>query len=337
MTKTLKELSKEIGYSLGTVSRAINDKKSVSESTKKKILEELEKRGYQPNRIAQSLVNQQSHLIGVILPDISNGFFSSITRYLEHALESAGYHMLLFNTDWNTDSEKDKILLAQANQVDGIILKPVSTTKRFKRLLSVPTVLISQEYDDSISWIDIDNFGTGYQAAQHLIACGYKKMAFVSCYPDNNISYVKRRNGFLNALQENNISIPSEYITSCMPGISEGYKKMAELFALPDPPDSVFCLDDFNAFGFLSYANEHGINIPEDFGIIGCNDTEFAKMSQINLTTISHSLPQMAASAVSTIINMIEQKDNWNNQRIVLTPSFIYRSTTKAPKHIKNP
>ena len=308
MSKTLKELSKEIGYSLGTVSRAINDKKNVSESTKKKILEELEKRGYQPNRIAQSLVNQQSHLIGVVLPDISNGFFSSITRYLEHALEAAGYHMLLFNTDWNTDIEKDKILLAQANQVDGIILKPISTTKRFKKFLSVPTVLISQEYDDSISWVDIDNFATGYQAANHLISCGYKRLAFVSCYPDTNISYVKRKNGFIKALQDNGFSIPDEYITSCMPGIFEGCKKAEELFSLPTPPDAVFCLDDFNAFGFLSYANDHNINIPDDFGLIGCNDTEFAKMSQVNLTTISHSLPQMAASAVSTIINMIEQK-----------------------------
>ena len=147
MAKTLKEISAELGYSFGTVSRAINNKKGVSEKTRKKILEELNKLGYQPNRIAQSLAKQHSHLIGVILPDISNGFFSTITLYLEEALESAGYHMLLFNTGWDTEVEKNKILLAQANQVDGIILKPISTNPKFKQAITAPTVLISQEYD----------------------------------------------------------------------------------------------------------------------------------------------------------------------------------------------
>ena len=80
MAKTLKEISAELGYSFGTVSRAINNKKGVSEKTRKKILEELNKLGYQPNRIAQSLAKQHSHLIGVILPDISNGFFSTQIR-----------------------------------------------------------------------------------------------------------------------------------------------------------------------------------------------------------------------------------------------------------------
>lgn len=329
MAKTLKEISAELGYSFGTVSRAINNKKGVSEKTRKKILEELNKLGYQPNRIAQSLAKQHSHLIGVILPDISNGFFSTITLYLEEALESAGYHMLLFNTGWDTEVEKNKILLAQANQVDGIILKPISTNPKFKQAITAPTVLISQEYDDSLSWIDIDNFQTGYMATKQLISCGYERIAFISCFPSSNIAYARRRDGYISALREHNLPISEDYITFCMPGIEAGYNKMKEFFNMPLPPDAVFCCDDVNSLGCLSFARRHAIKIPDDFGIIGCNDTEFSALPQIDLTTISHSLRQMASTASNMIINMIERNDEWQIQKTVFSPKIIIRSTIR--------
>lgn len=329
MAKTLKEISAELGYSFGTVSRAINNKKGVSEETRKKILQELDRLGYQPNRIAQSLVKQRSHLIGVILPDISNAFFSSLTLHLEEALESAGYHMLLFNTRWDTEIEKNKIQLAQANQVDGIIIKPVSTNSQFKKLLSVPTVLISQEYDDSLSWIDIDNFQTGYIATKQLISCGYKRIAFISCHPSNNIAYLKRCDGYIQALKEHGLPIRDDYITSCIPSIESGYNKMRDFFNMSEKPDAIFCCDDINAYGCLSYAKQHSINIPEDFGIIGCNDTVFTAFPLIDLTSISHSLPQMTSIATNMMVNLIEQSDKWSVQKTVIAPKMIYRSTIR--------
>lgn len=329
MKKTLKEISNELGYSFGTVSRAINNKKGVSEKTRLKILSALNDMNYQPNRIAQSLAKQRSNLIGVILPDISNGFFSTLMRYLEEALESVNYHMLLFNTDWDTESEQSKISLAQANQVDGIILKPIYSNNKFKKYLKVPTVLISQEYDDSLSWVDIDNFQAGYLAAKHLINCGYKRIAFISCFPESNMAYIKRRDGYIHALNESGLIISDDFITFCMPGIESGYEKAKELFSLPVPPDAAFFCDDFNAFGCLAYAKDHSIQIPSEFGITGCNDTVFSSLPQLYLTSISQSLEQMALSAVTMITNMIDCQNQWHNQKIILSPSIICRSSTK--------
>ncbi len=326
--KTLKEVSQELGYSMGTVSRAINNKKGVSETTRKEILAALDNIGYRPNRLAQGLVKKQSHFIGVIVPDFSNDFLGYIVHTIEEELEAMDYHMLLFSTDWNSEIEKQKIQLALSNQVDGIIIKPVSTKSINFDNLPVPVVLASQTYTDKYSWIDIDNVHGGNLATEHLLKCGYKKICFVGL-PSSDLIYKDRLKGYTNALEAYNIPVSEDYIFYCDPNIQAGYELMNELLKLPEMPDAAFCCDDAIALGLMSCASDHGISIPDDFGLVGFNDTDISKLPQINLTTIYQPKSNIGRFSVQMLLNMIDSKEPLLPQKMILSPSLQIRSTTR--------
>ncbi len=322
---SLKEAAKEIGYSAGTVSRAINHRKGVSEKTRKEILDALEKIGYQPNRIAQSLVRRKSNLIAVIVPDFANDFLGSIVKIIEEALEKLGYHMLLFSTDWNLKSEKEKIQLALSNQVDGIIIKPATHDVKHIEKLDVPVVLVSQTYHGNISSVDIDNKKVAYDATKYLLELGYKRIAFVSSI-SSNIIYRLRHEGYVEALRDSDIQY--DYFFESKNKLEYSYDLMRDVVAHPDKIDAAFCCDDYFAVGMMAYAKDHNIRVPEEMGIIGFNNTIISKLSQIDMTTISQPIEQIGQYAVRMMIDLIDS-DEASIQKITLSSTLIPRSTTK--------
>lgn len=324
--RTLETISKELGYSLGTVSRAINNKKGVSEKTRKKILDALDEMGYQPNRLAQSLVKQHSKLIGVIVPTFANDFLGSIATIIEQTLEARGYHMILFSTNWNVEEERQKIQLALANQVDGIIIKPVSSREKHLEKVPVPLVFVSQTHKNNSNWVDIDNKKISYEATEHLIKCDYKRIAFIESV-SSDITYTSRYEGYLEAIKKHGLSYSKSY--KCGNSIEHGYELMKKILAEDEIPDSVFCCDDYFGAGILACVDEHGISVPNDFGIVGFNNSIISQLSRMNMTTISQPKTQLAQYAVQMIINLIEAEEPLEAQRIVLSASLIERNTTR--------
>lgn len=324
--QTIKSISKELGYSTATISRVINNKKGVSDQTRRMIIDAMNQLGYQPNRIAQSLVKKRSKTIGVIVPDFANDFLGSIVNTIEDALEAQGYSMLLFSTNWNIESEKKKIQLALQSQVDGIILKPISTKTNHFKHLPVPTVLVSQTYSSDSNWVDIDNKKAGILATEHLIKCGYKKIAFIGENP-HNIIYTDRYEGYCEALKKYGME-PMEAFY-CKNSIDAGYKLIDDLSKDPTPPDALFSCDDTYAIGAMVWANDNNISVPDDFGIVGFNNSTISRLPQIDLTTISQPKEQIGHYAVQMLIYMIKSKESQAPQKIILSPELVIRSTTR--------
>lgn len=323
----ISSIAKELGYSTATISRVVNNKKGVGEKTREQILDAIGKMGYRPNRIAQSLAQKRSKIIGVIVPDFANDFLGSIVNTIEQTLESLGYRILLFSTNWNIDSEKEKIQLAIESQVDGIILKPTSTKAKHFNNLPVPVVLVSQTYNNSISWVDIDNKEAGLIGTEHLIVCGYKKIAFIGETPSNLI-YTKRYEGYKKALEQHGLEPLKPFY--CKNSIDAGYDLINSLHESNNLPDAVFCSDDNNAIGLMAWALDHKISIPDDLGIVGFNNSTMSKLPQINLTTISQPKEQIGRYAVQSLIDIINYlPKKAMPQRIVLSPNLIKRATTR--------
>lgn len=336
---TIKDVAEQLGYSVGTISRALNGKKGVSEQTRRKILAEMESMGYESNKL---LSPNQSHentvslavspkIIAAIIPDISNSFFGQIIRSFENALEQLGYHTLLMDSSWSAEREAELLQIAQASNVAGILLKPVSSNVSLMKPIHLPCVMINQEYSDDFTWVDIDNFYAGYLGTEHLILGGCKSIAFINGSPDNVILR-KRIAGYKAALCDYNLPYYKNMVINSPHSIDDGYKAAEILFRDNPSIDAFFCCDDLHAIGAMAYLRDRGLSIPEDVAVIGFNDSEFSRLPQIELTSISQPTEQIGILSAQMLVNIISSQENglqWFPQRSLLTPNLEIRKTTR--------
>ena len=323
------DIAKLVGYSTGTVSRAINNRPDISEKTRRKILKTMEEVGYRPNVIAQSLASSQTHTVALIIPNNTTPFLSSIALAIDRELYSKNYDMVLSNTYWDPEIEWQKLMFSEAKCVDGIILKPCNENVERYHSLRIPIIIISHTCKDNSSFIDIENDRVGYIAAKHLLDCGYTRIAFIG--GERNTSVVQQRfKGFMCALQERNILFEPTFAKYGDYSIECGYNNMNALMTLPTPPDAVFACSDTIALGVFQTSIEKGIDVPEQLGIVGVNNDEVGALPYVSLTTVDQSVTKMGELAARMMIEQIENGDEWKPQKVLLYPELIVRSTTRA-------
>lgn len=336
---TIKDVADKLGYSVGTISRALNGKKGVSEQTRKKIFAEMEAMGYESDKLLPPVTEEEQNesliaepkIIAAIIPDISNSFFGQIIRSFENALEQLGFHTLLMDSNWSTDREAELLRIAQSSNVSGILFKPVSSNVSLLKPINIPCVMINQEYSDDFSWVDIDNFYAGYIGTEHLILGGGKKIAFIKGSPDN-IVLRKRIAGYKAALSDYGLSYDKELVISSTHSIETGYSAAEQLLNQCPDIDSIFCCDDLHAIGAMACVQKHGLSIPNDISIVGFNDSEMAKLPQVELTSISQPTEQIGILSAQMLANIIDgekKKMKWFPQKSLLTPKLIVRKTTR--------
>ncbi len=325
---TIKDIAKATGTSYTTVSRALNGKAGVSKKTREYVLIEAKKMGYSQNAIARNLVMKKTNTIGLIVPDITNPFFAEISFAVEHYAIERGYSVILSNTIWNSKIEKKRLDLMLSNRVDGIIIKNADDTINFDYTsLGRPVILLSSGMENVVSSVDYDDIEGGFLATEHLIRCGYKRIAFIggeklSC------AFKFRHAGYEKALKQYGFDINPDYVKHGNFTIDCGDRLASELFKMEKRPDATVCLNDMVAFGAVQAALRHGIKIPDEFGVIGYDDIYFSGLSQIQLTTISQSSLSMGKMAAEILINEIESSE-YNPTKILLTPTLKVRNTTR--------
>ncbi len=329
MTITIKDIAKELNVSYSAVSRALNAKPGVSEKTRKRILATADKMGYQPNYLARGLVNKVSNTLGVIIPDILNPFFAEITKGIMETANNFGYDILLCVTGWEGKKEKEYIKTLQEKRVDGIILKS-SKDKKNERFedIKVPYILLeSWPTNSKCSYIEVDNEKGGYMAATHLLDCGYENIAFIGGKKES-YSNRQRLEGFQRAFKERHKNSDNFSVFFGNFGMSSGYELARKLFNSRDKVDAIFAGNDIIALGVLQCANELGIKIPDELGVIGFDNISYARLPQIQLTTIHQPKYALGKIVLETLIDEIRAKEQRIIKRITLEPDLIVRKTT---------
>lgn len=325
---TIEDIARVVGCAPGTVSRALNHRKGVREETRARIVEVAEQMGYQPNAIAQSLVSKQSHVIALIVPDITEPILSSIALAADAYLFEHGYTMLLCNTGYDVEQERKKLAYVGQRRVDGLLVRPCRDEVESVVQLGLPTVLVSQSYDGPLSYIDIENETAGYLGTKHLLERGYRRIAFLGGPPLNHVRL--RYQGYQRALREYGLPVEPSYCWNGEYTIEGGYRAMSAFQALPEIPDAVFTCNDRTAIGVLRRAQESGLSVPDELGIIGFNDDEEAAWPQINLTTVRQPVQYMGGLAAKILLEQIEQGGSAMPQKIQIYPQIIERGTTRA-------
>lgn len=342
MPTTLKDIAKATGLSTTTVSLVLNGKPNRISKEKAQLVEETAKRmDYHPNRLAVGLIKHVTHTVGLILPDITNVFFSEVAKGLEDILQDNGYNLLLCNSNDKHKLELANISMMSNHFVDGLVIVMSSETigpkekqtfealRRMKR----PIVLIDCFNENGgFSTISIDNFKASFLAVEYLITLGHRRIACI-CGPLGLKTNDDRLRGYTAALQKHNISYDEQLIYEGDFRYQSGYDAVPAL--LPNRPSVFLCLNDMMAYGAMNALMNLNIKVPEEISVMGFDDIFFSQITTVPLTVICQPAYEMGHKAGEVILG--EMSAHKSPQQIVFAPTIKVRKSTQKIKVIEEP
>ncbi|RZS97321.1 LacI family DNA-binding transcriptional regulator [Cecembia calidifontis] len=334
---TIKDIARELNVSSSTVSRALKDYPGISFETKKKVKDLAEKLNYRPNAIALSLRKSKSFTIGVIIPEVVHFFFSTVISGIEEVAFKNGYNVILCQTNEKLEREINCVETMLSNQIDGLLVSYSKETTDFSHFINLIDMEIPVVFFDRIPNIKnavnvtVNDFSGGYQATKHLIDQGYRRIAHLAG-PSNLAISKKRKEGYLAALSDSGISIDENLIVECpSANEKESFEICLRLFKDPiNRPDAIFAHHDIVAAGAMMAIKSLGLRIPEDIGVVGFSNWQFASMIDPPLTSVLQPGIQIGEKATKILLEMIQNKDI-NHQEIsnvVLDTELLIRKSS---------
>jgi LacI family transcriptional regulator len=331
---TIYDIAQQLSLSSATVSRALQNNPSINKNTRKKIQDTAKQLGYRHNTFASSLRKQKTNTIGVIVHELNSNFITSVLAGIEKITTEAGYDIIIAHSSESHEKEAANALNLFHKRVDGLIASLAFTTKgldhyKFFEEKGIPLVFFDrvEEKSDSIKVI-IDNYKCGYEATQHLIEQGCKKIVLVTANLKRNV-YAQRHKGYMDALFDHNIPFKKELVL--IKDLSEqcGVEAAMEIIKMKPLPDGAFITNDFSAAVCMQTLKENGVRIPGDIAIVGFNNDAISKIVEPQLTTIHYPGSDMGEIAARSLINHLRGISNIRRtQTIVVRSELIVRKSS---------
>lgn len=327
----IQDVAKLAEVSTATVSRALATPERVSPEARARVLEAIARTGYVPNPAARTLRSQKTYMVLVVLPDLSNTFFSKILRGIEETLFEAGYGMIISDLDGSPEKEAHFAAFTAAGRVDGAILLNGHLFGQSREgegkpaRITIPLVALCEAIPGAdIPQIEIDNRAAASRMAQHLASLGHRRIAYVSG-PTSNILERERFQGFKDGLAaaglpfDPSLVIPGDYTIEA--GVTAGQ----DLVARSTRPTAVFCTSDEMAIGLMRTLFSAGLKVPEDISVAGFDDIEFAAVAEPSLTTIHQPRRELGQAAASALIDLLQGRSS--SKRIRLETELVIRDS----------
>jgi DNA-binding LacI/PurR family transcriptional regulator len=335
MFPTLKDIAERAGVHSSTVSRVLGGKENllITEETRQRILAVAKELNYQPNHLARAFRLKKTQTIGLIIPDISNPFFSGIAHSIEKASSSAEYNLVVCNTDEKQDKEIHLVHTLLSRGIDGLILAPVQN--RYQHIQDLcnknfPLVLIDRCFENIDTNVVIsDNEHAAYQAVVHLAKLGHHRIGFVS--GRKNIYTIQQRySGYKKAVTdyhlEGDTSLTSENgFTS-----KSGFESTLKLLSIESPPTALLISGNLITVGAMQAIMEKGLLVPDEISIIGFTDFICSPFWIAPLTTITHPLEEMGKKAFATLLERMQAEKPLPNAKVVVKTKLTIRKSVKA-------
>ena len=299
---TLKDVARESGLTVTTVSRVLNNRGYISDSARKKVDEAVKKLNYRPNELARSLQNKSSNTIGVIVPHIRHPYFSEMISNLENEANKAGYKIILCNSKCIDEKEREYIDMCTSNRVAGIILFSDNVLVKDLAGLNIPVITMERLLDGGTASIECDNRQGGMLAAEKLIERGCRKLLHLgSINRGVSMPADMRAEGFREVCEAKQISY-LEVMTEEVQFNDMDYSEMLEQTLREHSEiDGVFASSDVIAIQTLQVCHKLGIAVPGQIKVIGFDDAYVASLAIPQLTTVHQPIREMAALAVSLL------------------------------------
>lgn len=332
MNITIYDVAREANVSMATVSRVVNGNPNVKPTTRKKVLEVIDRLGYRPNAVARGLASKKTTTVGVIIPDISSIFFAELARGIEDIATMYKYNIILSNSDQNMDKEMHLLNTMLGKQVDGIVFMGGNITPElvaeFERS-PVPIVLAgSIEESEKIPSVNIDFERAVYDSVQDFIERGHKQIAFVIGPLHEPKNLEKKLKGYRSALEEAGIAYNEDLVIEGDYTYDSGLEAFEKISEVENRPTAIVVGSDEMALGVVHGAQDKGFNVPEDFEVISSDNTRLSLMVRPQLTTIVQPLYDIGAVAMRLLTKYMNKESVADN--IVVLPHRIeHRNSTK--------
>ncbi len=331
---TIYDIAKALNLSAATISRGLKGHRSISEETKKRILEKAEELGYRSNTFASNLRKKKTNTIGVIIPRMNSNFVSSVLAAVEKVANDYAYNVIISQS---IESQTKEMMNAQTMfdyRVDGLLVSLAYDTTDIKHLdkfikNKIPTIFFDRVTDsDVIPSIVIDNFKNGYDLTQHLIAQGCKHIMHITGNQKRNV-YKDRFEGYKHALTEGGIPFTDDLLVVGELNEQAGIQAAEAILKRPTLPDGIFFANDICAASCMQVLKQNGIKIPDDIAITGFNNDPISRLTEPNLTTVNYPAYRMGEIAATNLIHHLQGvSDIFDTHKIILKSELLIRASS---------
>ncbi len=323
---TLKDVAKETGYTVSTVSRILNNRGYISDDARQKVQEAMKKLNYQPNALARSLSKQSTNMIGVIVPHINHPYFSKIISSIQSAFMQKGYQIMLFNSKNDAERQERYVEICRSNRVAGVILMSGLVSMEYLHRLDVPLITVERNLDCGTASIECDNYEGGKMAAEHLIARGCRNLISISGIHNAEMPADARAEGFADICRASGVGSFDFKTTMVQYNTYEYRDAIRQVMKTHHDCDGIFASSDIIASQVIQVAAEYGIRIPQDIKLVGFDDSLIATLTYPQITSIHQPVDEMAELAAQMMADSVSGKVI--PSRTVLPVSLIERKSS---------
>lgn len=331
---TIKEVAEKANVSIATVSRVLNNNYPVSEDARLRVLEAIGELNYQPNGVARSLKSKRTHMIGIVVADITNPYFMQIAKGIESVVSNKGYNLIFCSTNENPTRELKLLRLLNEKRVDALVLASCDKDGSYVRQLiehGTPVVLVDRKiYGLNADTIVEDNFNAAYNITNYLINKGHRKISIVNGLL--NISTgLERFEGFKKALEDNNLPIYKEYILQGNFNREDSYNAVKNMIAKQkdDLPTAIFAANNLMAEGAMIAIYENGLRIPEDISLVSFGDLSVPQLINPKLTLVSQNAYTIGQKAGEIALERIHGRKDGFKEFVMVPEMHIGDSVSK--------
>ena len=332
-TARIKDVARAAGVSTATVSHGINGTKYVTEVTREKVLDAIERFNYHPNAHARWLASGRSNMLGLVMSDISNPFFPDLVKSIEKGASERGYHLMLLDTNYDPTRAADYVRRLRELKVAGVALMTAELDESL--FARITRNVIAVDFDnpgpatEHVSHVRIDYANGIEEAVRHLVALGHRRIAHIAG-ASRIPSGVVRREAFLDSMARH---LPDEPAPAVHEGdfrLDGGRRAARELLSAGELPTAVVVANDMMALGAMQEFRAAGLIIPRDISVIGFDDIAFATLCDPRLTTVHSSRLELGSRAVEALLTMIESPER-KGVEILIPTHLVTRGSTAPP------
>jgi LacI family transcriptional regulator len=331
---TIYDIANKLELSSATVSRGLQNNPAISNKTRKRIQDTAKELGYRHNNFASNLRKQKTNTIGVLLHELNSNFITSVLAGIEKVTTEANYDLIITHSSENAEKEVANAHNLFHKRVDGLIASLAFDTKDLDHFQQfeekgIPVIFFDRvEEKGEYTKVIIDNHKSGYQATQHLIDQGCKRIVLVTATLQRNV-YAQRHKGYMDALIDNGIPYKKDLVL--IKDLSEefGIEAAHQILKMKPLPDAVFITNDFTAAVCMHTLKEHGIKIPEDIAIVGFNNDAICKIVDPQMTTINYPGINIGEITARNLINHLKGiSDIKSTTTIIVNSDLIVRKSS---------
>lgn len=334
---TIKDIARIAGLSSATVSRALNGMPEVSEQTRERVRAICAREGYRANSLAQSLISSRTHVIALVMRDITHPFYAELALHIEVAARAGNDTIMVCNTLRDVERLGELLDRLAGYQVDGVIV--ASSRSEVEEYLrthppAIPTLLLGDSFghisNSVCSRIGINNLRVGQIGTDYLIGMGHRDIVYLGCRADS-ASHTQRSGGYRISMERHGLEPFTLPRGDSEASMDAGYALASALFSSGRPCSAVFAASDLLALGVMQAADERGIRIPQDISLMGVGNTGVSGLPRTNLTTVDERKKQMAQSAVELLREQIEGEEEGRITHRMIQPELVIRETCAPP------